>query len=213
MPNALQTEETLGTAHLKFLDRNGRGPCSGWQWPVGKWVEVDGDLEICRNGLHVTTVENAVRWLDARCHPVEIRGDQIAEQDKVCVRAAKLGPAFDTWNERMCQLFVADCAEHVLHIFERERPDDSRPRDAIQAARQFAHGEIDAAAAAWAADAAWAAAGAADAAWAADAARAAVRAAVRAAARAADAAWAAEHKWQGERLIAYLTGAVEGGAS
>ena len=63
--------------------------------------------------------------------------------------------------------FAADCAESVIHIFEKYYPDDNRPRLAIKAARDFANGEIDAAAR----DAAWEAAGAAAGAAAGDAAR------------------------------------------
>jgi hypothetical protein len=92
--------------------------------------------------------------------------------------------------ERITRLMAADFAEAVSHLYEKEYPDDKRPRLAIKAARDFANGKITAQerAAAWAAgDAAWAAAWAAG-----DAARAAGDAA-RAATRAAawDAAWAA----------------------
>lgn len=38
--------------------------------------------------------------------------------------------------------WAADCAEHVLELFETERPDDSRPREAITAARSWAAGEL-----------------------------------------------------------------------
>ena len=67
--------------------------------------------------------------------------------------------------DRELRLFAADCAERVLYLFEKERPNDDRPRKAIQAARDFANGTIDAAAwdAAW--DAAWFAAGAAERKW------------------------------------------------
>ena len=99
--------------------------------------------------------------------------------------------------DRVMRLMAADFAEAVLPIFEKEHPDDDRPRKAIEAARKYANGEITAKerAAAWdaASDAAWAAAS--DAAWA--AARAAERAAAWAAAwdaagdAAGAAAWAA----------------------
>ncbi|MBC2640588.1 MULTISPECIES: putative immunity protein [unclassified Rhodococcus (in: high G+C Gram-positive bacteria)] len=36
--------------------------------------------------------------------------------------------------------FAAGCAEVVLEIFEADQPDDSRPREAIGAAREFARG-------------------------------------------------------------------------
>ena len=40
-----------------------------------------------------------------------------------------------TGLRRICVLFAADCAEQVLPLFERDRPDDSRPRRAIEVAR------------------------------------------------------------------------------
>ncbi len=38
--------------------------------------------------------------------------------------------------------WAADCAEHVLPLFEAERPDDPRPRAAIAAARAWVRGEL-----------------------------------------------------------------------
>ena len=124
--------------------------------------------------------------------------------------------------DRRLRLWIADCAAHVLHIYERTGKSEA-PRNAIIAARQFARGEIDedardaawaaaraARAAAWdaARDARAAARDARDAAWA--AARAAAWAAARAAAWAArdaarDAAGDAEQEWQFDRLIAWLS--------
>jgi hypothetical protein len=40
------------------------------------------------------------------------------------------------------RLFACDCAESVLHIFEKDYPDDKRPRQAIQTARDFANGLV-----------------------------------------------------------------------
>lgn len=89
------------------------------------------------------------------------------------------------------RLLACDYAERVLPIFERERPDDDRPRRAIETARRHALGnatdeELYAArAAAW------------------DAARAAAMAAARAAALAA--ARDAEQQAQADTLRAALT--------
>jgi len=38
--------------------------------------------------------------------------------------------------------WAADCAEHVLPLFEETRPDDDRPRRAIALGRAWAHGEV-----------------------------------------------------------------------
>lgn len=42
-------------------------------------------------------------------------------------------------------LWAADCAEHVLPLFQAEAPSDGRPEDAIARARAFADGELSAA--------------------------------------------------------------------
>jgi hypothetical protein len=39
-------------------------------------------------------------------------------------------------------LWAADCAEHVLGLFEQERPDDDRPQRAIELVRAWARGEV-----------------------------------------------------------------------
>jgi len=38
--------------------------------------------------------------------------------------------------------WAASCAEHVLGLFESARPDDPRPRQAIEAARAWVRGEL-----------------------------------------------------------------------
>ena len=45
-------------------------------------------------------------------------------------------------EHQLLALWAAQCAEHVLHIFESEQPSDPRPRDAIEAARAWARGEM-----------------------------------------------------------------------
>ena len=39
-------------------------------------------------------------------------------------------------------IWAADCAEHVLPYFEQARPDDDRPRRAIEIGRVWARGEV-----------------------------------------------------------------------
>ena len=85
-------------------------------------------------------------------------------------------------HDRELRLFACDCAEHVLHLFEKEYPDDKRPREAIAVSRRYANGEAT------------------------DGERSSARNAARAAAR--DAAWAAsieaEQKLQLNKLREYI---------
>ena len=52
------------------------------------------------------------------------------------------GGTLEDADHRLLALWAADCAEHVLHLFERERPGDDRPRWAIDQARAWARNEI-----------------------------------------------------------------------
>jgi hypothetical protein len=45
-------------------------------------------------------------------------------------------------NHERLALWAALCAEHVLHFFESARPEDPRPRRAIEHARAWARGEV-----------------------------------------------------------------------
>jgi thymidine phosphorylase len=45
-------------------------------------------------------------------------------------------------DHHLLALWAASCAEHVLPFFEAARPDDPRPRQAIEHARAWARGEV-----------------------------------------------------------------------
>jgi hypothetical protein len=45
-------------------------------------------------------------------------------------------------THRLLALWAADCAEHVIHLFEQVRPADERPRWAIEQVRAWVRGEI-----------------------------------------------------------------------
>jgi hypothetical protein len=60
-------------------------------------------------------------------------------------------------DHRLLAEWAAKCAEHVLHLFERDSEDDPRPRQAINKGRAWIRGEVhmeDARRAAFAANAA-----------------------------------------------------------
>ena len=187
-------------------------------WTPGDWMPaVEDELVACENGYHLAQDAQVLEWLGPAIFEAEYRGECLDAGNKVVVREARLLRRFENWNERTARLFACDCAERVLPLFEKDNPADTRPREAIETARQYANGQAtdEELAAAW--DAAWDAArdAARDAAWAAawdatwDAARAAAwaaRAAAWAAARDAtwDAARDAAREWQYARLLELL---------
>jgi hypothetical protein len=186
---------TTSTRYYKFLNLDGTTPQGYGTWHLpkgkrpGKWMKVTGDLVPCKNGLHVMRLGDLLEWAAEHLYEVEVRGEVLPADDKVVARQARVLRKVDTWNDRNLRLFACDCAERVLPLFEKDHPNDNRPRAAIETARRFANGqatweELDAARAAVAA--AWAA-------W--------------------DAARDDERDWQLQRLAAYLDGTGPGGAT
>ena len=45
-------------------------------------------------------------------------------------------------DHHLLALWAASCAEHVMELFESVRPDDRRPREAIEHARAWVRGEV-----------------------------------------------------------------------
>jgi hypothetical protein len=186
-----------------------------WPLPIGdkpgEWTEKIANVELCKRGYHLT--ERPWRWLvdGCRVYTAEGRGAMAGDEEKSVHESGRLLRDV-TLSDRDLRLFAADCAEHVLHLYEQAHPGDERPRRAIEAAREYAAlSERSAArAAARAAEsAAWAAARSAE-----SAARSAALSAARSAARSAEsAAWAAarsaarsaaEVAWQKERWAWYV---------
>jgi hypothetical protein len=64
-----------------------------------------------------------------------------AERDPRLITARRGGTLSDT-DHHLLALWAAAYAEHVLHYFDQVRPEDSRPREAIDAARAWVRGEM-----------------------------------------------------------------------
>jgi immunity protein 5 of polymorphic toxin system len=45
-------------------------------------------------------------------------------------------------NHHLLAIWAADCAQHVLHFFEKANPSDDRPRRAVELARAWVRGEV-----------------------------------------------------------------------
>jgi len=172
----------------------------GYHWPLpqkvkGKWIPgewttpIEGELEPCENGYHITDAAHILDWANNNLYEVEYKGALVAHDDgdKWVCRQAKLTRKIEKWNDKTLRLFACWCARNALALIEKPDP---RSVDAVDVAEKFANGKatVEELAAAW--DAAWDAAR--DAAW--DAARAAAWDAARAAAwdAARDAAWDAQ---------------------
>ena len=63
------------------------------------------------------------------------------KRDPRFITVRRGGTLQDT-DHHLLALWAADCAQHVLHLFEQIQPNDDRPRRAIELARAWTRGEI-----------------------------------------------------------------------
>jgi hypothetical protein len=77
-------------------------------WTPGAWAEVEGEIVVCSNGLHLTTEPSKWYRTGCRLFVAEGEGDCDAEEDKIAFRRARLlreVPHPDWWQRS--QNFVA----------------------------------------------------------------------------------------------------------
>ena len=189
----------------KITSKNGETH-GGYKWPLptkkrGKWIPgawtepVEGELEACENGYHLTDADHLLEWANEEMYEVEYEGELVEGDDKYVVRSARLTKRIETWNDKTLRLFAVWCARNALALVDNP---DERSVNAVDVAERYANGKAtkEELAAAW--DAAWGAARTAtrDAAW--DAAWDTARAA------AWDADWGAAVDAQYDKLIRML---------
>lgn len=63
------------------------------------------------------------------------------ERDPRFITIRRGGTLTDS-DHHLLALWAAECAEHVLHLFEAANPSDKRPRHAIEQARAWVRGEV-----------------------------------------------------------------------
>jgi hypothetical protein len=169
-----------------------------WHLPVdgqpGAWMPVIAKPVPCVRGYHLCRVQDLSRWLKVNAVVWSAEGGSTLVTDdetKAVTGKARLVSRVGVLHGRLLRAFATDCAARSLPHFEKRYPAGVGPREAIDAARAYARGEITLAE--LRAKRAYAIA------------TYAIAYAAYAAAYAADAAAAAaERLWQGEHLLRYL---------
>ena len=157
------------------------------EWKIGEWQHVDR-LDICNSGLHCSDkIYQAFSYVQGEVLAiVEVKGKSIKEDDKSAWTDMRIIKAYK-WTKKDSVSLAIFSAELCLKEFEKQYPDDKRPREAIEAARAVLANDTKAAR-----SAAWSAARSAEsaarsAAWSAEsAAWSAARSAARSAAESAE---------------------------
>jgi len=141
----------------RFVTEDLKSQSGKVSWTPGEWVTQDGDLNLCKNGLHACQDprDSLNNIYGSRWWVAESGGHHKYGNDKFCSSKMRL---IKEIPKSVIIQYAVDCAERVLHIYEDKYPGDYRPRKAIEAARSvnaaYAAAYAAADAAAYAADAA-----------------------------------------------------------
>jgi hypothetical protein len=113
----------------KFLT-DGRSPFTGRPWPLpratgaGDWIETEGQLQMCVNGIHACTALQAPYWLTDELWAVELDGEILEADVAVVASRGRLTEAIAGWNMDARVAFCTSCAERAQHLAIRP---DSQP--------------------------------------------------------------------------------------
>ncbi len=137
-------------------------------WKIGEWKKLEGEPYLCQYGFHCSkTPYQAFSYVQGEVLAiVEVRGKKDIQEDKEAWSEMRIVKAYK-WTKKDSVAFSIYAAELVLDNYEKEYPDDKRPREAIEAAKKVlfkdtAKNRSAARFAAWSArSAAWSAAGSA----------------------------------------------------
>jgi hypothetical protein len=113
-------------------------------WKFGEWRKHTGELEMCKSGFHAS-----VRAIDAmhyvNCEVlalVEVRGGHLEQDNKQVWESMRVVKAYE-WTKPDSVAMSIYAAELVIGIYEKEYPDDKRPRKAIEAAKAWLENPTD----------------------------------------------------------------------
>jgi hypothetical protein len=102
----------------KFTRPGARSPFTGFAWPRGEWVEADGDLALCANGVHACRPDALPRWLDDELWRVEVEGVEEEDDGVLVARRARLLERIDGWNAATSRELARSCARRARELAE-----------------------------------------------------------------------------------------------
>jgi hypothetical protein len=132
MPSATGRRPASDVTELayKFTLAGARSPFTGFAWPVGEWVEADGEVALCRNGVHACRPEALPRWLNDELWLVELDGVVEERDGVVLARRARLLARIDAWNEETSRELARSCAAVIAQLAAEHPHDDLLQRRA-----------------------------------------------------------------------------------
>jgi hypothetical protein len=122
------------TTAYKFTRPGAVSAFRDFTWQPGEWIEVEGDLGLCRNGVHACRVEALPRWLDDELWRVEV-DDVHSELDGLVVaRRGRLVERVLAWDTEASRELARSCVARALEFADRVPDELVRRRTTMIAA-------------------------------------------------------------------------------
>jgi hypothetical protein len=107
---------------FKFTRPGGRSPFTGFAWEPGEWTEAEGELGLCRNGIHACRVEALPRWVGDELWVVELEDVEHEHHGVLVARRGRLLERIEAWNAETSRELARSCAMRVRELAQ-ENPD------------------------------------------------------------------------------------------
>jgi len=122
----------------KFLQKGFESSNGNLKWKIGKWNTVKDGLRMCRVGLHCSKdAYDAFSYVQGKIlAKVECRGKHLENKDKECWEEQRVVKAYK-WTKKDSVSLAIFSAKLVIGIYEKQYPNDDRPRKAIEAAVRY----------------------------------------------------------------------------
>lgn len=107
---------------------DGRSPFTGWRWPLpadgraGGWVQAEGELGLCTNGIHAASTEQLPHWLGMELWEVELAGEIVCDEAALIASRARLVRSIEAWDDPKRQEYARWCLERARTITEGYPP-------------------------------------------------------------------------------------------
>jgi hypothetical protein len=121
----------------KFLREGLKSQHGNATWKVGEWKK-ESSVSICNSGFHASnTPREAFSYVQGEVLAiVEARGENVEQEDKSCWEEMRAIKAYK-WQKKDSVALSIFAAELCIKNYEAKYPNDSRPRDAIEAAKKW----------------------------------------------------------------------------
>ena len=127
----------------KFLRTGLKSDSGDMSWTPNTWYHED-TAKLCNSGFHASkTPLQALGYVGGEIlAEVEVKGDSDVSDDKECWTEMKIVKAYH-WKKEDSVALSIYAAELVIENYEKQYPDDKRPRNAIEAAKKVLEADTE----------------------------------------------------------------------